>query len=560
MNRLWNKITESFFSVAPIIVIVVALQFTLVPMPIEIMTLFAIGAVLLIIGMGLFGLGADVAMMPMGQHIGSRLTKTKKLIILLPLTFLLGALITAAEPDLHVLANQVPSVPNLVLILFVAIGVGLFLIIAMLRILYQIRLSILLSALYLLVFIAATFLPESYLAVAFDSGGVTTGPVTVPFILALGVGLSSVLGGNRSHDDSFGLVALCSVGPILSVMVMGLFFDPTNISYAAETSVYSFGTWQDAAAPFLHGLKRYSRDVAVALLPILLFFAVFQITVIRLNKQQLAKIGIGLVYSFTGLALFLSGANVGLIPAGKYIGQALGESPNHWVLIPLGALMGFFVVAAEPAVHILTNQVWDMTAGAISKRALMGSLSIGVAISIALALTRILYDFSIWYLILPGYAIAIALTRFAPPVFTAIAFDSGGVASGPMTATFLLALSMGTCEAVGGNLLTDAFGLVTMVAMTPLITIQVLGLVYQRVLRTTAQEESEAIAEVSETAEEGYLEWVNCDTCAEGVEWREPLIAVATSEWVENLDWANEIEHHRRVADIASDNYYISLE
>ncbi|MGI6733359.1 MAG: DUF1538 domain-containing protein [Anaerovoracaceae bacterium] len=542
MEKLWGKIKESIMSVAPIAVIVAVLQFTVVPMPLGTIMLFWAGAVVLIFGMGLFSLGADVAMMPMGEMIGSNLTKTNKLWILLPICFLLGTMITAAEPDLQVLAEQVPSVPNLVLIVSVATGVGLFLALAFLRILYQIPLNILFIVFYTLIFLMTAFTSESYLAVAFDSGGVTTGPITVPFILALGVGLSSVLGGKSSHDDSFGLVALCSIGPIIAVMIMGLFFDSASISHGSGADMDISG-FSELVSIFAHGFYEFANHVAIALSPIIIFFVIFQFTVLKLSKPQLIKITVGLIYTFVGLVLFLAGANVAFIPVGKFIGETVGSFPSNWVLIPLGALMGFFVVAAEPAVHILTNQVWDMTAGAISKKALMGSLSIGVAISIAIAMARILFHISIWYAILPGYALALILTFFSPKVFTAIAFDSGGVASGPMTATFVLAFSMGACDAVGGNLLTDAFGIVAMVAMTPLITIQILGVIYKLKLRYTEEEEDEALDLNAEEMEE-YIELESEGPEAEAHAQKQNLAGIDTT--LEEL--------------LEKDNYYINLE
>ncbi len=492
MKKLWSKIKESLMAVAPIAAIVAVLQFTIVPMPAGTVMLFWAGTIVLILGMGLFSLGADVAMMPMGEHIGSNLTKTSKLWILLPVCFMLGAMITAAEPDLQVLAEQVPSVPNFTLIASVSVGVGFFLAIAFLRILYQVRLNLLFIIFYIILFLMAAFASESYLAVAFDSGGVTTGPITVPFILALGVGLSSVLGGKSSHDDSFGLVALCSIGPIMAVMIMGIFYNDSSINYGSEASADISGV-SELISVLFHGIAEFSGHVGLALSPIIVFFIIFQFAVLKLAKPHLVKLGVGMIYTFAGLVLFLAGANVAFMPVGKYIGETVGSLPNNWILIPLGALMGFFVVAAEPAVHILNNQVWDMTAGAISKKAMMFSLSIGVAISIAIAMCRILFQISIWYVLIPGYGLALLLTFFAPKIFTAIAFDSGGVASGPMTATFLLAFAMGACEAVGGNLLTDAFGIVAMVAMTPLITIQILGVIYKRKLKYTAEEEEEVL-------------------------------------------------------------------
>lgn len=416
MKKLWGKIKESISSVIPIAVIVAILQFTIVPMSWGMTVLFWSGTIILILGMGLFSLGADVAMMPMGELIGSNLTKSKKLWILLPVCFLLGTMITAAEPDLHVLAEQVPSIPNLVLVIAVAVGVGVFLAIAFLRILKGTPLRFLFIGFYIVVFALATQTPDSYLAVAFDSGGVTTGPITVPFILALGVGLSSVLGSKSSHDDSFGLVALCSIGPILAVIVLGIFYDSASadLSSAELPNIVSF---VELFSVLLDGIKVFSGHVGLALSPIVVFFLLFQTILIKLSQNQLLKITIGLVYTFAGLVLFLAGANVAFMPVGKYIGMTVGSVEANWILIPLGAIMGFFVVAAEPAVIILNNQIWDLTAGSISKKAMMASLSIGVAISVALAMCRILFQFSIWYVLVPGYLLALILTYFSPASF-----------------------------------------------------------------------------------------------------------------------------------------------
>jgi hypothetical protein len=462
--------------------IVLLLHWTIAPMPLGSLALFLVGAVLLIAGMGLFTLGADIAMMPMGERIGAELTKSRNIVLLVFVSFFIGALITIAEPDLQVLAGQVPAVPDKILILTVALGVGIFLIIALLRILLQIRLSLVLFVFYVLVFIVASFTSVDFLAVAFDSGGVTTGPITVPFILALGVGVAAVRGGSSTQDDSFGLVALCSLGPILAVLIMGLFYDASSSSYAqvATAEVHNF---YELLRLFKLGLPHYFKDVAIALSPIVCFFAIFQIFVIKLPRSQVIKVTIGIIYTYLGLGFFLTGANIGFMPVGKFLGQQIALLPANWILIPLGILMGFFVVAAEPAVHVLNKQVEVISGGAISKRAMLLSLSIGVGVSVGLAMTRVLTGLSIWFLIIPGYALALILTFFVPKIFTGIAFDSGGVASGPMTATFLLAFAMGACEALGGNVLKDAFGLVAMVAMTPLITIQVLGLIYSKKIK-----------------------------------------------------------------------------
>lgn len=478
MYHLWLKVKESLSAVLPISAMVLLLHFTIAPLPDAALVLFLLGTVFLIVGMGFFTLGADMAMMSMGERIGAHLTKSRKLWLIIVVGLMIGVIITVAEPDLQVLAKQVPAVPDAALIASVAIGVGIFLVVALLRIIFQVRLSYLLIGLYIAVFGIGVFTSPDFLAVAFDSGGVTTGPITVPFILALGIGVAAVRGGKSSHDDSFGLVALCSVGPILAVMLMGLFFDASSGSYYNVASVEG-QELGNVFQLFVDAFPEYLKEVGLALAPILAFFIVFQIVWLKLPKSQLIKYGVGIVYTFLGLVLFLIGVNVGFMPVGNYLGNQIAGLSYRWILIPLGMVMGFFVVAAEPAVHVLNNQVEEISGGTISKRAMMLTLSIGVAISIGLAMIRVLTGISIWYFLLPGYLIALILTFFVPKIFTAVAFDSGGVASGPMTATFLLPFAMGACEAVGGNMMTDAFGIVAMVAMTPLITIQLLGLVYR---------------------------------------------------------------------------------
>lgn len=493
-RNLLIKVRESLTAVLPISVIVLILNFTVAPMPAGTIALFIVGALLLILGMGLFTLGADMSMMPMGESIGSQLTKSRKLLLLIIVSFLIGVIITVAEPDLQVLAEQVSSVPSATLILAVALGVGLFLVLALLRIVFQMQLSRLLIIFYIALFALAAFVPKDYLAMSFDSGGVTTGPMTVPFILALGIGVAAVRGGKSSRDDSFGLVALCSVGPVLAVMLLGMLFGSSGAESATREAVSISGVGELLSA-FSAGFPKYLKEVGIALLPIVAFFIIFQMVYLKLPRSQILRIAVGLAYTYFGLALFMTGVNVGFMPVGNYLGQVIGGLEYSWILVPLGAVMGFFVVMAEPAVHVLNEQVEEITVGAISKRSMLISLSLGVAASVGLSMLRVLTGVSIWWFILPGYGLALALTFFVPKVFTAIAFDSGGVASGPMTATFLLPFAMGACAASGGNILTDAFGLVALVAMTPLVTIQLLGLVYKLKLRSAG---AEGIGELGE--------------------------------------------------------------
>ena len=484
---LREKVNEALASVLPITAIVLLLSITIAPMPTDVLLAFLVGAVLLIVGMGLFTLGADTAMLPIGERVGAHMTRSRKLWVVVGVSLLMGIIITVSEPDLQVLAQQVPGIPSSHLVGAVAVGVGIFLVIALLRILFRVPLNILLIISYIVVFGLAFLVPGDFLAIAFDSGGVTTGPMTVPFIMALGVGVASIRSDENASQDSFGLVALCSVGPILAVLLLALIYPasgaytPTPVPEAADSRAL-WGLFHVSFPDYIH-------EVAVCLAPIAAFFAVFQVASLKLPRRNVLKIAAGILYTYVGLVLFLTGVNVGFLPAGTYLGRQIASLSANWVLVPIGMLMGWFIVQAEPAVHVLNRQVEEITAGAIPGKAMGTSLSVGVAVSIGLAMTRVLTGVSIFVFLVPGYLLAIGLSFFVPKIFTAIAFDSGGVASGPMTATFLLPFAMGACEALGGNIITDAFGVVAMVAMTPLITIQVLGVVYQLKLKRPRQTE-----------------------------------------------------------------------
>ena len=454
----------------PIIGIVLLLCFTIAPISPSVLLCFLMGAVLILVGMMFFTLGAEMSMTPMGERIGTCLTRSRNLPVIVAVAFLLGFIVTISEPDLQVLAGQVPAVPNMTLILSVA-----FLVIALLRMLFSMALPPLLVVCYAVVFVLAAFVPKDFLSVAFDSGGVTTGPMTVPFIMALGVGVSAIRSDRHAADDSFGLVALCSVGPILAVMILGMIYNPQNAAYTAPV-IQEFGDSREMGLMFLLNFPLYMKEIAMALLPIFLFFMIFQIFLLKLAKRKVKKILVGFVYTYLGLVLFLTGANAGFMPAGNYLGQVLAGFRFTWILVPIAMVIGYFIVKAEPAVYVLNKQVEEITDGAISAGAMGAGLSVGVAVSLGLAMIRVITGISILWFLIPGYAVALGISFFVPKIYTAIAFDSGGVASGPMTAAFLLPLAQGACTALGGNIVTDAFGVVAMVAMTPLITIQIMGL------------------------------------------------------------------------------------
>ena len=477
LKELWEKIREALVSALPITAIVYLLALTpLFQMNTAELITFTVGAVLLILGIGLFSLGADMAMTPMGTHVGSGLSRQRKLGLLLAVCFVLGMLITIAEPDLQVLANHVSAVMNgTVLIYAVGLGVGAFLIFGVMKIVFKAALSQILMLFYMLLFALALLLvvsgKEPLLPMAFDSGGVTTGPITVPFIMALGVGISSILGDRRSKENSFGLISLCSIGPILAVLVLGI-FSRNDLSYQIPDYTVS----EDILHSFLHTAGHTCKEVALALGLIVAFFLVCQVTFLKLPKKRLLRIGVGVIFTYIGLVLFLTGVNVGFMPIGYKLGTTLAQG-SPVLLVLFGLLVGVLVVLAEPAIHVLNTQVEDVTGGLVSRKAMMTGLCIGVGASLALSMVRMIFDFSLVYYIIPGYFLSLALSLFVPPVYTAIAFDSGGVASGPMTSGFILPLAIGVCVSLQGGeaVLRDAFGVVALVAMTPLITIQLLG-------------------------------------------------------------------------------------
>ncbi len=474
MKRVFIKLREAFISVLPITAIVLILYATpLVDLTGVEVGCFTVCAVFLVLGIGLFNLGADLAMTPMGEHVGSGLTKSKRLAVLLVVCFVMGMLITVAEPDLSVLAEQVSAVmKNTVLIVTVGAGVGLFLVIAVFKIVLRRDLSSLLIFFYMLLFALCALLIESgkndFLAMSFDSGGVTTGPITVPFIMALGVGISTTIGGRNSNENSFGLVALCSIGPILAVMILSI-ASKGDLTYTLPD--YSMSA---ALGDFWRLFGMTALEVLRALALIVAFFVILQLTILKLPRAEIMRIIIGIAYTFIGLIVFLTAVKVGFMPIGFKLGTQLAD--NKILLVVFGLVIGMVVVLAEPAIHVLNRQVEEITGGGVKKREMLIALCVGVGLSIALSMIRIIYGFSILYYLIPGYVLSLGLSFFVPKIYTAIAFDSGGVASGPLTSSFILPLAIGACSCIAEeSILSLGFGIVAMVAMIPLITIQLLG-------------------------------------------------------------------------------------
>ncbi|MGN1227268.1 MAG: DUF1538 domain-containing protein, partial [Christensenellales bacterium] len=480
-NNLIAKFKESLFAVLPITVIVLLISFTIVPISNNLILQFVISALILIIGMALFTLGADLAMLPIGQKIGSFLSKKNNILLLLLSTFILGIIITVAEPDLSVLANQVGSINPWTLIITVSIGVGTFLMIAMLRTLLKVPLKYILLVSYALIFILAIFVPSDMLALSFDAGSVTTGPISVPFIMAFGVGLAqvrSVKKENTSSDDSFGMIAMSSAGPILAVMLIAIILNPTDLQSSA-TVITEANTFGEMLVNYISTLPTYMFEVLIILAPILIFFFAFQFFALKLPFKEIAKILFGMLYTFIGISLFLSAVNFGFLPIGSMLGNQIASLTYNWILIPICAVIGFFMVLAEPAVHILNKQVEDITSGVISRKTMFIALCIGVCISLCLIAIRVLTGISLLWFLVPLYLANFILAFIVSPVFSGIAFDSGGVTTGAMATTFVLPLTMGAVTAMGGNVFADAFGTLSLIACTPILAVLLIGLIYK---------------------------------------------------------------------------------
>ncbi len=481
LRQLWKKLKESLISVVPVTLIVLILYFTpLVNLNAKELIVFLISAFMLILGISLFNLGADMAMGIMGEQVGSALIKSRKPWLVVLVLFLLGLLITIAEPDLQVLAKQIGSVVNpTLLIVFVGVGVGIFLVIAVIKIIVKANLTMIIIFFYMMMFALTALVLEhgagNFLALSYDSGGVTTGPITVPFIMALGLGIATTIGGRGAKENSFGLVALCSIGPIIAVLVLGLSIDPSKISSKELFDLSHYDLPEDTLVGFGYQILNTMKAVILSLGLIVLFFMIINYTFIHLPSKKLKQIGFGILYTFLGLVLFLSAAEFGFLSIGFKMGTQMA-SYNKTLTTIFGLVIGAVVVLAEPAVHVLTKQVEEVTMGGVRKKSMLMALSIGVGVAILLSLIRIIFDFSILYYLIPGYLLSLGLSFFVPKVYTSIAFDSGGVASGPLTSSFILPFAIGVCSVVSPeNLLNDAFGVVAMVALTPLITIQLLG-------------------------------------------------------------------------------------
>ncbi len=483
MNILVEKLKEVLISVIPITLIVVLMSFTLTPMSESMLIKFLIGAVCIIIGLAVFLVGVDLGITPIGNLMGSELSKRGTLIIVLASGLALGFFISIAEPDLHILADQVDNVTGgliskFSIVVVVSIGIAVLLSLGLGRIVKGIPLYKMLTVLYLIIFVLAIFTSKEFLAISFDASGATTGALTVPFIMALAIGVSAMRRDSKaSEKDSFGLVAVASTGAIMAVMVMSIVFDMDEIKGELEIVDHGAGIWHAFAMEF----PRLLMESFIAISPILAIFLICNILFFKQGKRKIKEISMGLLYNWLGLSLFLTGVNAGFLDAGRYIGHYLADHYSYVLLVAVGFVVGLLTILAEPAVHVLTHQIENVTAGYVKRNYVLGALSIGVGCAVALSVIRIVIpELLLWHYLLPGYLIAIGLMYFVPKLFVGIAFDSGGVASGPMTATFILSFTQGASECVeGADVLIEGFGVISMVALTPIIALQVLGLIFK---------------------------------------------------------------------------------
>ncbi|MCR1897552.1 DUF1538 domain-containing protein [Irregularibacter muris] len=483
MNVLMEKFKEVLLAVLPIMLIVLILHFTIAPMESNMVYRFLLGGLFIILGLSIFLLGADLGITPIGTHLGSSIVKSNKAWIVGVAGLILGFFISIAEPDLHILAGQVNTataglISKLTIVVVVSIGIALMLSTGLLRIIFNKPLNKLLSGIYFIIFILAIFASPEFLAISFDASGATTGAMATPFMLALGLGVSSLKAGKASEEDSFGLVGIASSGAILSVLAMSILSKSDKISDNLEqASLHSTSIIRH----FIEQIPGVAWEVFLALLPLLLIFLFVHHLSIKLPKRNLYKIMKGLIYTFIGLVLFLVGVNAGFMEVGSIVGHSLASYDNKLIVVLVGFIIGLVVILAEPAVYVLTNQIESVTSGYIKRKVILFALSIGVGVSVALSIIRILIpQIQLWHYLLPGYIASLIMSYFVPSLFVGIAFDSGGVASGPMTATFILAFAQGVAQATeGANVLIDGFGIIAMVALTPLIALQVLGLIFK---------------------------------------------------------------------------------
>lgn len=479
IKEIFDRFKESIVSVLPIMAIVGVLfgiQYIYLnneTLSKEVFSLsqlliFILCGVILSIGIAIFSLGADLSMTPIGKYVGEDLTKRKSLVLMGIVGLLLGTLITIAEPDLTVLSEYVPSdvVSPWVIKISVAIGVGIFLVIGIFRIIFSKSIKLWTATAFLIIFGIACLYGDgdnAFLELSFDCAGVTTGQITVPFLVSFGIGLAGVKGSSSSSDDSFGLSGLCSIGPVIVVLLLGLIIKPEGLKASNDTVTL--------AEAIISSLK----DVALAIAPVMIFFILYDLLFLKLKKNDLIRIFIGFLYTYVGLVIFLSSANYGFIPVGKAIGE--GFLNVEYILIIASILFGAVIVLAEPSVHILNAQVEELSNGLIKKKTMLIGLSIGVSSGVLLSVLRVLYfpNVSIMYIFVLGYALIFIFALFVDDLYVAIALDSGGIACGSMASAFIMPFIMGI--SLNSETPSNGFGVIGIISMMPVLSIEAIGII-----------------------------------------------------------------------------------
>jgi hypothetical protein len=481
VSLLAEKAKDVTRTLLPVVILVLLLCLTIVDVEAGVFIRFLVGSAMLLVGLSIFLWGVELAMNPIGEHMSREIATSRTPLKIALLGFLLGFLITVAEPDLLVLGYQIEAASGgalsaSVIVYMVSIGVGVLVSLGIFRLLGDMPFNRFMLITYVIIFILSAFVSEEFMAISFDASGATTGALTTPFVLAISLGLANIKGGRHTEENAFGLVGIMSAGPILAVMLLSVLTEQKNIA-SVEIDV---GVAEGVLGPILDALPSIFVESIVALLPITLLFFIFNFTRFKISRDELSRIIKGLLLTLAGLVLFLTATASGFMDMGRIMGMELAGM-SRWLLIGIGFLMGLIVVLVEPAVHVLGQQIEEVTSGHIPLNLIRITLSIGVGLAIALSMVRIVIpEVKLWYFIIPGFALALVLSFVSEPIFVGIAFDAGGVASGPMTATFVLAFAQGAATVIEtADVMIDGFGVIAMVAMAPVFSLMVLGTLFR---------------------------------------------------------------------------------
>ena len=460
------------------------LHVAFVPLPCSLLMTFAKGTLIVIAGLTFFLHGMELSIMPIGSLLGSAIMRSKKVFFILISGAVIAFLVAVAEPNLLILGKQVEEnvagLSSITLLLISSVGLAVAITLSLIRSIFQVPFKLIIFIVYALIFVLSIFASELYVSIALDAGGAITGPLTVPFIISFGVGSASVRGDIKAHDDNFGYTGLGVAAPVLMVLIYAVFvrlIKGTTIS-PIENPVEVVSQLSSSAS-LLQLLPSTLMSVFISILPVIAVFLVFQFCMLHLPPEALRRIIMGFIYSYIGLCLFFLGTNTAFIPVAETLGSKIATLSFNWIAIPIAFVMGGAVVCSEPSAHALMKEVEEVSEGNIRASLMLFSLAIGTSFFVALALVRIFFELSIWAIIIPSYIVIFFLLLFSPSLFSAIAFDSGSVASGPISSAFVLPMAMGFSAKFSQTSSTNAFGLIAMTSLAPLITIQILGILFE---------------------------------------------------------------------------------